>query len=165
MQNEVTLWGLIAAVVALAAKTLVSDIPKMLEHFRKRVERETDARENVVAGERQDDVATFANMVSLQTRMSHQNEKLIDYFIMDFRQDVVDLKNAMSSLESQLAADAKETNQRLQTSSLELNQVSAQQKIIASETVRLTDAMFEFEGKITYALSCIPDLLERDAPN
>ncbi len=160
--EEVTPWALLATLLAVVVTLLRQEVPKFLGAARESKNRRMAASEQKLGEDRQDDVATFANMVSLQTRMSHQNERLMDYFIMDFRQDVADLKSAMSSLESHLITDAKETNKRLQTSSLELKQVSAQQRIITSEMVRLTDTMFEFESKITYALSCIPDLLERD---
>ncbi len=162
MLEEITLGALLVTAFGVMFQLVRQEAPKFFGAARESKRKDREATEQKLGEDRQDDVATFANMVSLQKRMSHQNEKLTDYFIMDFRQDVVDLKNAMSSLESQLTTDAKETNKRLQTSSLELNQVSTQQRIITSEMARLTDAIFEFDRKITYALSCIPDLLERD---
>jgi len=159
--EEVTVVSLIGALIYI----LKAEIPKLLAFSRKAKEHEFETLEQRQGEQRQDEVATFANMVSLQTRMSTQNERLMEYFIRDFREDIVELKGLMVSLEGRIIQETGDIEKRWLTSSLELKQVSGQQRIITTEVVRLTDKISDFESRLAYALSCIPELMGDDIAN
>lgn len=160
--EEVTPWALLGMIAVGIVQLLRQEVPKSLGSARESKKRKMAATEQRLGEERQDVEATFANMVSLQTRMTTQNERLMEYFIRDFREDIVELKGLMASLEGRIIQETGDIEKRWLTSSLELKQVSGQQRIITTEVVRLTDKISDFEHRLAYALSCIPELIGDD---
>lgn len=163
--EEITLGALLITAVGVMVQLARQEVPKFLGSARESKRSEIAAAEQRIVEERQDDKATFANMVSLQTRMATQNERLMEYFIIDFREDIVELKKLMGSLEGRIIKETEDIEKRWLTSSLELKQVSGQQRIITTEVVRLTDKISDFESRLVYALSCIPELMGDDVAN
>lgn len=158
--DDPTFWTMAGAIIILLAKVAKDEIPKLLAHSRKQEVHEMLAEEQKLGEVRQDDVATFANMVALQERITKQNEKLIDYFINDLDRAIVELRNSVTSVEANLSEVDKRWLERHATAQ---QRTHDRRDAFDAQVERLLDGLKAFETRLTYALSCIPEATNEES--
>lgn len=153
--GSITPWALIAFAIVNVIALIKVFAPKVWDSFIARGEQLYDA-------ERQDDIAQWSNMLALQKEIVTQHNRLIDFFMQDFKGDVDALGQAIERLDAKLNAELKDIDNRWVTATRELQGTNNQQRILTSEVTRLGDIISQFQRQLDLITNKFPEIMGRN---